>query len=367
MKMSAARFLPAPALPPSALTDDERWSAIQHRDQRVDGQFVYAVRSTGIYCNPSCPSRRPARHQVSFFATAADAERGGFRACKRCGPRAVNADRGARAVASARAYLEAHADERVTLADLARVCAVSAFHLQRVFKDIVGVSPRQYQDALRMGRLKARLRSGSTVSSATYDAGYGSSSRVYERAGRRFGMTPGAYRRGGAGVRIGYEIVDCAFGRLLVGISDRGVCTVALGDDDAGLEHLLRRDFPKAMIERGAPARADWVRAIVEHLGGRAPRPDVPIDVQGTAFQWQVWHALQRIPRGSTMSYRAVADVIGHPNAARAVARACAGNRLAIIVPCHRVVREDGTPGGYRWGEERKQRILAAERNRSAR
>ncbi len=339
---------------------DEAWRAVASRDAHFDGRFVYAVRSTGIYCRPSCPSRRPRRESVRFFRAPGDAEKAGFRECRRCRPNSPDARTGA--VERARRYLEAHTDERVTLATLAREARMSEFHLQRLFKAAVGMSPREYHDAIRLGRLKASLRSGDTVSRATYDAGYGSSSRVYERADTKLGMTPGAFRRGGAGVHIRYEIVDSPYGRLLVGITDRGVCSVALGDNDAGLERLLGHDFPRAEISRGAPEHREWITAVVEHLRGRTARVAVPIDVQGTAFQWQVWHALQRIPRGRTATYGEIADSIGRPGAARAVARACASNRVAVVIPCHRVVRSDGDAGGYRWGATRKTRILDAER-----
>lgn len=359
----ASRPSPAGArqpLPP----DEEAWGAVQRRDARFDGQFVYAVRSTGVYCNASCPSRRPGRSQVSFFAAPEDAERAGYRECRRCRPRSGTGT--ASAVQRARGYLEAHAEERITLAELAREAGLSASRLQRVFKAAVGLSPREYHAALRVGRLKAQLRGGDTVSRATYDAGYGSASRVYEQADAKLGMTPGEYRRGGAGVRVGYEIVDSPLGRLLVGVTERGVCSVALGDDDAELERLLRHDFPKAEIGRGAPAHRDWISAVVAELAGRTPRMQVPIDVQGTTFQWQVWHALQRIPRGRTMTYGEVAAALGRPKATRAVARACASNRVAVIIPCHRVVSQDGSPGGYRWGVPRKEQLLARERTAGA-
>lgn len=355
LRPSPARPGAAPALPP----EDEAWGAVQRRDARFDGRFVYAVRSTGVYCKPSCPSRRPSRSRVSFFAEASDAEHAGYRECRRCRPRSGTDAAGA--VQRARRYLEAHADDRVTLPELARESGLSASRLQRVFKAAVGLSPREYHDALRVGRLKARLRGGDTVSRATYDAGYGSGSRVYEGAHAKLGMTPGAYRRGGAGVRIGYEIVDSPLGRLLVGMTERGVCSVALGDDDTGLERLLHHDFPKAEITRGAPAHREWIRAVVEQLRGRAPSVEVPVDVQGTTFQWQVWHALQRIPRGRTMSYGEIAAALGRPKATRAVARACASNRVAVVIPCHRVIRENGDLGGYRWGIDRKERLLEAE------
>jgi AraC family transcriptional regulator of adaptative response/methylated-DNA-[protein]-cysteine methyltransferase len=359
MTMLAAATSTRPNQPDAA----EAWTAVVGRDRRFDGRFVYAVRSTGVYCRPSCPSRRPAAENVLFFDSAATAERAGFRACKRCRPRAaVVGDGAAAAVRTAAAYIDAHADERITLAALARLTGMSPFHLQRVFRRELGVSPREYQEARRLERLRAQLRRGDTVSRATYEAGFGSPSRVYEQAGAKLGMTPAAYRRGGDGVRIRFAVVSSPLGKLLVAASANGVCTVTLGDDEAQLERRLRAELPRAVIERdedgSLAALADRVLA---HLRGEAASHDLPLDVRGTAFQQRVWRALLAIPYGETRSYAEVATSIGQPTATRAVARACATNPVAVVIPCHRVIRSDGGLGGYAGGIERKVRLLEIE------
>jgi AraC family transcriptional regulator, regulatory protein of adaptative response / methylated-DNA-[protein]-cysteine methyltransferase len=341
--------------------DRDAWRAVEHRDVRYDGRFVYAVRSTGVYCRPSCPSRRPSRANVLFFEAPAAAEDAGYRACLRCAPHRPHAAGSASALGRARAFLDAHAGDHVSLAALARHASLSPTYLQRAFKRAFGVSPKEYQDALRAERFKTRLRAGDTVSRATFEAGYGSSSRVYERAHERLGMTPAAFRRGGAGMRIVYAIAESSLGLVLVGHTDRGVCAVALGASDAELERGLRADFPKATIERATSATHAWVQAVLDRIRDPRAGHPVPLDVNGTAFQWRVWKALQEIPAGANRSYREVARSIGRPSAARAVARACASNRLAVVIPCHRVVREDGGLGGYRWGLERKRSLLDQE------
>lgn len=337
------------------------WRAVQQRDRRFDGRFVYAVSSTRIFCRPSCSSRRPTRSRVEFFGTPADAERAGYRACKRCKPASGESRSIDRAVARASAYLKRHADEPVTLATLAREIGVSAFHLQREFKRALGISPREYRDAERRRLLANRLRRGDTVSRATYEAGFGSSSRVYERS---MGMTPATVRKGGAGQRIQFSIVDSPLGRLLVAYTEHGVCSVAIGDDDGALERGFRADFPEADIRPAGTTIHEWISAIVRGIEGVGDRSNdaIPLDAQGTAFQWRVWNALQQIPRGTTLSYGEVAKRIGQPSAVRAVARACATNPVALLIPCHRVVREDGDLGGYRWGLERKKELLELER-----
>ena len=348
----------------AAPTDGEAWRAVEQRDARYDGRFVYAVRSTRVYCRPSCPSRRPLRANVAFFDAPEAAEHAGYRPCLRCAPREDRALSNASAVSRARAYLDTHIGESTSLAQLARHAGLSAPYLQRAFKRTFGVSPKEYQDALRSVRLKARLRAGDTVSRATFEAGYGSSSRVYERTNQMLGMTPAAFRRGGDGIRVVYAIAESPLGRVLVGHTERGVCTVALGESDPELERRLRADFPKATIERASTATHEWVQAVLDCI--RRPEGDshVPLDVNGTAFQWRVWKALQEIPAGSSRSYREVAQAIGKPSAARAVARACATNPVAVVIPCHRVVREDGGLGGYRWGIDRKRELLNREANR---
>jgi len=337
------------------------WRAVATRDRRFDGRFVYGVSSTGIFCRPSCPSRTPRRDRVRFFADAAAARDAGYRPCKRCRPTSDAPSRLETAVARATEYLRAHAGERVTLATLAAEVALSPYHLQRAFKRAVGVSPREYQDALRQRRFVQRLRAGDTVSRATYEAGYGSSSRVYGRPEVRAGLTPAVYRRRAAGKHIRFTTVAVPLGHLLVAFTDDGVCAVELGDDDAMLERTLRADFANATVSR-APVRANaWVRSVVQQAHGRPVTHAIPLDVQGTAFQWKVWKALQRIPLGQTRSYAQVARAIGRPAAVRAVANACARNPVALVVPCHRVVRSDGAAGGYRWGIKRKEQLLRHE------
>jgi AraC family transcriptional regulator of adaptative response/methylated-DNA-[protein]-cysteine methyltransferase len=260
-----------------------------------------------------------------------------------------------------RRYIDGHADETLPLARLAREAGVSPTHLQRTFTRVVGLSPRQYQEQCRVGTLKTALRDGRTVSSATYEAGFASGRRVYEAADEALGMTPGAYRRRGTGVAIHYTAVPTSLGLLLVAVTERGVCSVSLGDDEATLVAALRSEFPAAELVRATDAPDRLVDAVVAHVEGKTTSAELPLDIRATAFQWQVWRALQRIPEGATRSYRAIAEELGRPTAARAVARACATNRVAVLIPCHRVVRGDGGMGGYRWGIARKAALLARE------
>lgn len=348
--------------PPSSALDP-RWQALAARDPRADGSFVYGVTTTGVYCRPSCPSRRPRADRVRFFDAGADARRAGFRPCKRCRPDMVGlGEPGVEAVSRVSAYLAAHADEPVTLRRLARVAAMSPSHLQRRFKALVGLSPRQYQAALRAGRLRASLREGRDVTTAIYEAGYGSPSRVYESAPTGRGVAPSQYRRGGAGLRIVYTVMASRVGHVLVAATSEGVCAVKIGASPSALARDLRREFPAAEIAEEPRPREDWVRAIAAHLDGRQPVLSLPLAVRATAFQWQVWRALQQIPYGETRSYADVARAVGRPRAARAVARACAANPVCLVVPCHRVVRSDGRPGGYRWGAARKRKLIEGER-----
>jgi AraC family transcriptional regulator of adaptative response/methylated-DNA-[protein]-cysteine methyltransferase len=341
-------------------TDESKWQAVLGRDQAQDGRFVYGVTSTRVYCRPSCPSRRPLRSRVSFFPTPDAAERAGYRACRRCEPRSSQ-PAAIRQVQRARDYLDEHFDESITLERLGKVTNMSPYHLQRTFKRVVGVSPKAYASARRLDRMKSHLRKGDTVSRATYEAGYGSGSRAYEHARTGMGMTPGNYRNGGRGMQIGFTVVPTPVGHLLVAATERGLCAVMLGDNAAGLETSLRREYPAATIESGDGDLKRYAEAVVERLLGRN-ETELPLDVRGTVFQWQVWEALRRIPTGETRSYQAIAQELGRPSSARAVARACASNRVALVIPCHRAVREDGELGGYRWGVDRKQRLLEQER-----
>jgi AraC family transcriptional regulator, regulatory protein of adaptative response / methylated-DNA-[protein]-cysteine methyltransferase len=345
---------------------DLRWKALAGRDAAADGTFVYGVTSTGVYCRPSCPSRRPRADRVRFFDTTHEARQAGFRACKRCRPDTVGlAQPGVDAVRRVSAYLATHADETVTLAHLGRVASMSPHYLQRRFKAIVGLSPREYQAAMRADRLRASLRDGRDVTSAIYEAGYGSPSRVYESAPTGKGMPPSAYRRHGAGMRIGYSIVPSAVGRVLVAATEHGVCAVKIGDSDAALVRDLRREYSAADVTANETPRSEWVTAIADHLRGDHDALDLPIDVKATAFQWKVWRALQQIPAGETRAYAEVARRIGKPKAVRAVASACANNPVCLVVPCHRVVPSSGGTGKYRWGAERKAALLKTEQKRA--
>lgn len=334
------------------MDDERRWEAVSGRDAAYDGRFVYAVRSTGVYCRPSCPARRPRRDQVRYFDAPDAAERAGFRPCRRCHPRDAGNTEAALVEAACRA-LEAGG----TPGD----CGVGPRRLTKAFLRQLGVTPRQYADALRLESFKARVRKGGEVTQALYEAGYGSSSRLYERAGAQLGMTPGTYRKGGRGMRIAFAIADCPLGRLLVAATQRGVCAVALADSDEELEAALASEFPEAELRRDDEQVGSWTRAVVEHLQGTRAALDLPLDIRATAFQRRVWEELRRIPRGETRTYQEVARAIGRPTAARAVARACATNPVALAIPCHRVVRGDGGEGGYRWGIGRKRALLKSE------
>ena len=345
---------------------DAAWRAVATRDASADGRVFYGVTSTGVYCRPSCPSRRPRRENVRFFSSATAAEGEGFRACRRCRPNDIA--RAVESVARAKEILDQHADSgaegSVSLGELAEAVGMSPFHLQRVFQAQLGLSPARYLRARRGERFKSQLRSGGTVSRATYDAGFGSSSRAYELAQSQFGMTPATYRHGGAGAEIRYRVVRSTLGKVLVAATSRGVCAVKLGDDADVLERELADEYPRAELVRARgndDEFGSWVDAIVSYVDRDGDSPAVPVDVKATAFQWRVWRALQAIPRGETRSYSEVAAAIGKPSAVRAVASACANNRVALVIPCHRVVRSDGTLSGYRWGTERKQRLLERE------
>lgn len=343
------------------------WESILHRDPSADDRFLYAVTTTGIYCRPSCPSRRPKRGNVAFFSSVEAAERAGFRACQRCRPNHVKSSN--RAVERARDYIDTHiadlGEQRITLELLGEKSGLSPYHLQRKFKELLGLTPAQYIRARKSERLKGELKRGETVSRATFGAGYSSSSRVYGSADAQLGMTPATYRRGGAGAHIDYVITGTSLGSLLVAATDRGVCAVTLADDATSLEAALEREYPAATRTRVADPSSSlggWVAKIVAAVDGESARPDVPIDVQASAFQWKVWRELQKIPFGETRSYGEIANAIGSAKAVRAVANACANNRVAVVVPCHRAVRLDGGLGGYRWGLERKRKLLENER-----
>jgi AraC family transcriptional regulator of adaptative response/methylated-DNA-[protein]-cysteine methyltransferase len=357
------------AVPAQAETGEEaaRWRAVVSRDRAQDGRFVFAVRTTGVYCRPSCPARRPNRENVAFFAAPVDAEEAGFRACRRCRPRelgsrtAPSPERAA-LVRRVCALLDQGSEPGWRLPELARAAGVSPRHLLRTFKAVLGVTPGQYAAARRLAAFKHRLRKGDSVTGALYEVGFGSSSRLYEDVQGRLGMTPATYRRGGRGMSIVYTIAASALGRVLVAATERGVAAVSLGDSERELESSLRAEYPAAEIRRDDGGLDRWVSLVLAHLGAEAAREDLPLDVQATAFQHRVWRELRAIPRGQTRSYSEVARRLGQPGAARAVARACASNRVALVVPCHRVVEAGGGLGGYRWGVERKRALLAGER-----
>jgi len=334
------------------MSPTERWQAVMARDRRFDGAFVYAVRSTGIYCRPSCASRRPRRTQVTFYPIPEAAEREGYRACRRCHPADANgADPAVAVVRDAARAIAAgqrpHGDQR---------------RLTRAFKRVLGITPRAYAEARRVDRFKHELKRRKQVSPALYEAGYGSTSRVYERTHAQLGMTPARYARGGAGVGIAYVTVPTSLGQLLVAASERGVCRVALGNGAGALEQDLLAEFPEARVVQDKSGKLHgWVTSILAYLDGKEPDLDLPLDIRATAFQRRVWQELQRIPFGQTRTYAEVARRIGRPTAARAVAQACATNPVALVIPCHRVVRGDGALGGYRWGIDRKSSLLKQE------
>jgi AraC family transcriptional regulator of adaptative response/methylated-DNA-[protein]-cysteine methyltransferase len=346
--------------------EEQLWNAVVSRNAGFDGQFVFAVSSTRIYCRPSCPSRRPRRENVSFFQLPEAAEGAGFRACRRCHPRQARAlDPAVEMAQRVCRLIEENQNEPVTLARLSEQIGVSSFHLQRTFKSVMGVSPGQYAEGCRINKFKHSVREGEAITNAIYDAGYGSSSRLYESAGSQLGMTPATYGKGGRGAVINYAIVECSLGRLLVAATSKGVCSVKLGDSDEELRTDLMNEFPAAEIRHDEKPLGTWLQAVVDYLRQKSPHIDLPLDIQASAFQRQVWAQLRAIPYGETYSYSDIAKALGQEKAVRAVARACATNPVALVVPCHRVIREDKTLGGYRWGLERKKRLLEDEKARA--
>ena len=336
------------------------WRATLERDARADGTFVLAVRSTHIYCRPSCPARRPLRKNVVFFHTREEAEKQGFRPCLRCRPNEIAASAGL--VARAAEYLSRSSEDGVRLFELAGQLNSNAATLRRAFRQVTGLAPRELAEALRVKRFKTLLRAGKNITDALYETGYGSSSRVYERSNAQLGMTPATYRKGGKGMRIEYTITKSPLGKVLVAATERGVSAVYLGESQNKLVAELRGEYPRAEISAATGSAQRWVREIVQRIEGKPAQVDLPLDLQATAFQRRVWQELQRIPRGTTRTYSQVARALGRPKAVRAVARACATNPVSIVVPCHRVIREDGNLAGYRWGLTRKEQLLATER-----
>jgi len=346
--------------------DTRRWQAVLDRNVSQDGAFVFAVSSTGVFCRPSCPSKRARRENVSFFDGASDAEQAGYRACLRCRPKAIDGNPQSALVRSMCRHIEQHIEDRLTLNLLAKQFRLSPFHLQRTFKSVLGVSPKAYIDAVRLRQVKQNLQSGHDVTTALYAAGYGSTSRLYERTATQLGMTPEKYRRGAVAAVIRYTIAGSPLGRMLIAATDQGICAIQFADSDQQLQQGLIREFPFATRRRDDAAMSEWRQSLSRLMQGQEANPSLPLDIRATAFQRRVWEALQRIPRGETRSYSAVAKKIGMPKATRAVARACATNPVAVAIPCHRVIREDGELGGYRWGIGRKERLLALEKQAGA-
>ena len=347
--------------------DAERaWRQVQARDGSADGQFFYAVETTGIFCRPSCPSRRPARQNVRFYADAEAAIAAGYRACRRCHPAGEHAE--AEMVRRLCEYLDRRFDRAVTLQELGRFAGMSPFTIQRMFERVLGVSPRHYQIECRSTRLRDGLADGRSVTNAIYEAGFSSSSRMYESADARLGMRPERFRKGGLGESIRFLITKCPLGQVLVAATERGLCAVSLGDDATAMERELHERFPAAEIQVATPDNASLgttARAVISRMAEHPVALDLPLDLRATAFEQRVWRLLQTIPRGETRSYSAVAAELGQPRAVRAVARACARNPIALVVPCHRVVGKNGQLTGYRWGTERKQALLTLESDES--
>lgn len=336
------------------------WQAVQGNDARFNGAFVYGVSSTGVYCKPSCASRRPKRENVRFFTSGAAAEADGFRACRRCRPRSEKADPQIETVLRACARLES--EEPLTLEDLSRELDLSPTYLQKLFKEIIGVSPKKFAAAKRLEKFKSELKKGGGVTGAMYDAGFGSASRLYENVSEKLGMTPRVYAKKGENMRISFTIAECELGKLLVARTLKGVCAVSFGDDENTLTENLAAEYANAEISRDDAHLKAFVEALLANLAGTNKRLDLPLDLRATAFQMRVWETLRKIPYGETVSYEDVAEKLGNKRAVRAVATACAANRVALVIPCHRVVRKGGDVSGYRWGVERKKRILEKEK-----
>jgi len=337
------------------------WHATRARDRRADGTFVLAVRSTRIYCRPSCPARRPLRRNVTFYRTREEAERHGYRPCLRCRPNEISGP--VALVQRAAGLLAQSTEEGLTLCQLAETLGATQSTLRRAFLQVTGLKPHEFVQALRLNRFKALMRAGKSITDALYETGYGSSSRVYEGSNAQLGMTPATYRKGGMGMKLGYTIVKSPLGKVLVAATERGVSAVYLGDDETSLVAELGEEYPRAEIAAASNGFERWVKEVLQRIEGRPPHIELPLDLQATAFQRRVWKELQRIPRGSTRTYSQVAHSVGRPKAVRAVARACASNPVSIVVPCHRVIREDGALAGYRWGLSRKEQLLASERS----
>jgi AraC family transcriptional regulator, regulatory protein of adaptative response / methylated-DNA-[protein]-cysteine methyltransferase len=359
IEMSAVKSIPA--APTGFVTDAQKWRAVQQRDGAADSAFVYSVRSTGVYCRPSCASRQPLRTNVQFHADATAAERAGYRPCKRCKPdRTKGEDPQVAAVAKACRLIETSA-ELPQLDELAAATGLSRFHFHRVFKAIAGVTPKAYADAHRARRVRDQLKESGSITEAIYDAGFNSSSRFYTSSTDRLGMTPTTFRAGGAGANIRFAVATCSLGQVLVAATDQGICRIQFGADAEALIDELRAEFPKAQLSAGGKDFANVLAKVVEFVEAPQRGLELPLHVRGTAFQQRVWQALRAIPAGATASYAQIARQIEAPQAVRAVAQACGANPTAVAIPCHRVVRSDGALSGYRWGVQRKRALLKRE------
>jgi AraC family transcriptional regulator of adaptative response/methylated-DNA-[protein]-cysteine methyltransferase len=343
------------------LADNSRWQAVLARDGASDGKFVFAVSSTGVYCRPSCPSKRPRRENVTFFRHVREAERAGFRECLRCRPRSWAANPRQDLVKRICRYIEQHVDAPITLAQLGTEFRQSPFHLQRTFKTVLGITPKEYANSCRMRGFRQKLKAGQSVTRAMHEAGYSSTSRLYSRAASELGMEPSKYRRGAIAAPIRYTCAHSPLGRILIAATDKGICSIQFADSDEELEQGLKHEFPFAVRRRDDAGLADLTEKLMQHMNGLDLETTLPLDIQATAFQRRVWSYLQTIGFGETRSYSDVAKAIHSPSAVRAVARACATNPVAITVPCHRVVRSNGDLAGYRWGLERKKALLEME------
>jgi len=343
------------------MQQDKYWQAVITRNRNYDGKFVYGVISTKIYCQPSCPSRKPRRENVLFFSQSLEAENNGFRACKRCFSKNKLEKSHLQLVQRICRFIDKQADNPPSLSQLAAQFNISQYHLQRTFKNLVGITPRQYTEARRIESFKNLLRQGEKVVNAVYESGYNSSSSLYESSASKLGMTPDTYRKGGKNMIINYTIIPCSMGYLLVATTELGICSVKLGDTKEELESILYKDFHQAKLIFDIKTHQDWVKKILDFIDGNQPHIDLPLDIRGTAFQKQVWEALKKIPYGETCTYKDIANQINKPASVRAVGNACGANPVALIVPCHRVVKNDGSLGGYRWGIERKKKFLNLE------
>jgi AraC family transcriptional regulator, regulatory protein of adaptative response / methylated-DNA-[protein]-cysteine methyltransferase len=349
-------------------TDDRRWKAVQERDPRAEISFFYAVRTTGIYCRVGCTSRLPKRENVAFYNTIAEAETAGYRPCKRCTPQADSLRSQQTEWVEQACRLIAEAETPPTLDELAASVGLSASHLHRLFKEVLGVTPRAYAAELRAGKVRDNLAQhsiGDDIAGTIFGAGYNSGSRFYEKSDDILGMTPTRYRDGAAGIHIRYALTGCFLGHMLVAATDRGLCAIMFSSEPDDLPKRLQERFPKAELHRAGADFMDWVSQVTAFIETPRQGLTLPFDIQGTAFQQRVWSALRTIPAGETRSYADVARQIGQPSAVRAVAGTCAANKLAVAIPCHRVVRSDGHLGGYRWGIERKETLLALETQQS--